>query len=506
MNKDAKLDIPINLLTGRENGVKLAHAYRKAISGLFSEEAMPIFLHMARNQGEIPEGTDFGRINSYFLHTVGKLHGFPSSASTDRLRDHWGAALNGAYHLASYAIEAAIPHGFGYRDQDTELYNRSTLPERILRALAYHHRRDFQIETRRQFALAIVVGDFMAFNSSAGLRDRNEEIGELLDKELFASRGVQHDYRTYGYFDSATNEFVGDSDDRKPPDAFTDVKEISRKARFIEDIGSVYFHPRIKDFSRSGIKALIESIANGDTLQTIHVVPDQFGSIVTVLEGGEEEAGIVMDRSIEIFKRQFPGVKVIRKDTVKHTRGQSKLVETLMPMRRTLFEFPDLPKEATYELIARSLRSEMNGQYMNGIVDPSTGRRTGPGHKHYELDSIAGPVADVLFPVDLYTMNRVHAFAVQSSRIAERLRDSEEDPIIHFGGIRDGGYFYQGNYIVTEKQDGTTGGFYMILDEGPLRFTLRRQDGTEFLAGRASVIGHGFVGSERIIGSVKKLM
>lgn len=508
MPRRPEIEIPIKLLTGEKGNGTLAGSYRKVIKGLFSEAALPVFIHMARNEGKMPDDTDLGAIDHHFLRTLGQLHGFPSNASDDRIRDHWGRSLDAAYHLVNYATDTSLPVGFGYRDQDTELYMRSTSPRRILSSLAYHPRRRFQEESRRQFALAIVVGDFMAFNSSAGLRDRNEEINELLSKQLFANRGAQHERTIYTRFASATNEYVGSSSTPEPPDPFTDVKKVERILRVIEPYGDAHFDPRGgKDLSRSGLKALIESIEAGGNVQTLSKVTDQFGSKIALVDGSERDTGEVMERVIDIIKQAYPEVKIDRRDKVRQNRGQAALMEALAPMKRTLFYFPDLPPEASYEFIVRTWRSEMNGGYMNGIVDNRTGRRTGPGHMHYEHESIAKHLTSIMFPNSLYgSMNRELAFSVRSAEIAERLRDSENDPTVHFGVITDGGYFPQGHYIATERADGSPGGYYLIVDQRSSRFRLRRTDGTEFEVGQTSVIGHGLVGSERIIGSIKMLL
>lgn len=505
MNKEGGIGLPVSLLTGDDKSLKMGVDYKRVMTALFSEQGFQAFLHMSRNTGEVPDGVNLDEIDGHFFRQLGRSHGLSPSASRRRLTDHWGNSLDQAYGLVDYAIGTAIPKEFGNSGQDTELYQRSPRPSKILRTLAYHPRGRFQRETRRQFALALIVGDFMAFNGTAQLKDRNEEIGDLFSSKVFISQGSQFDFSTYGYFDSSTNEFRGASQSLRPPDAYTDVKKIERVARYIDEVGLVHYHPRIKDPNRAALKSVVKSVNDGGNLETIGSVPDKFGSKITVLEGGEAEVDIVMKKSIEVLKEAYPGVKIESKDRVGNGRGQSPLMDILVPMRRTLFTFPDLPEGASYELMVRTLSSEMNSEYMNGVVDPRTLRRTGPGHRHYELDNLAGEAFDVLFPKDIQEINKENALATQSANIADQLRDSSDDPTVHYGEIRREGYFSAGNYLATEGPDGT-GGFYQIVQVASGLYRLRRPGGSEFYTSESRVKDHGLVGSERILGSIRDLM
>lgn len=505
MLRDTGLEVPIGLLAG-ERSFRSAAAYREGIAFMFSEEGLNAFLGMARNKGQVTEGINTDAINYHFLGQLGRLHGFPPNASKTRLRAHWGNALNEAYNLVDYARELVIPPGFGFEGQDTEGYDRSTEPWKILKALAYHPRSGYSLETRRQFGLALIIGDFMAFADTARLRDRNEEIGDLLDEKVFVSYGIQHDFVRYGHFDSSTNEFIGVSESPTPPDRHTDVKKISRRARFIEGVGSVHYKPRIKSPKRAALKALLESIGDGGKLSTIKHVPDKFGSKLVLLEGGEDEVGYVMEQVTAVMKGAFPGVRTESKDRVGSNRGQSKLMESLVPMRRALFYFPDLPENTGYELITQTLASEMNSEYMNGVVNRQTGRRTGPGHRHYELENLAGSAFDILFPTAIQRIDKKRALAVQSAIIAEELRYSQKpDPTIHFGELQNNGYFSPGHFLITEGSDGVQGATYEIIEDAPSQFRLRRPDGTEFWASQLRAKEHGLIGSESILGSVNRL-
>lgn len=517
MSKDTLLDVPASILIGGEKTSKTVFAYKAVMTTLFTPKGWDVYMYMARHQGQVPPATDFEDINHNFLEVLGNLHELPASTDQTMIKAHWGRSLNSAYSLVNHAYDLAIPRGVGYRrGQDAEIYNRSPEPHRILRSLAYHLRARFRLETRRQFALALVIGSFDAFVATASLRNRNEEIGEIFSEELFTSRGGQHDFTTYGYFDTATNEYVGRGDTKTPPDEYTDVKEIERVARHIEGAGSVHYDPRIKEPERAGLKAITKSIKNGKNLQITGHVPDTFGAKITYLgETGESEieaqrkVAEIMDKSIKVLEERYPGITVERKDAVGNgegnDRGQSKLMDRLVPMKRALFTFPDLPKDATFELIVRTLRSEMNGDYMNGIVNPVTRRRVGPGHKHYELDNLAGPAFYLLFPPDLQRIDREGVLAVQSASIAEQLRYNSEDPLVHIGKSRDNGYFSNGYFLATEGIDGP-GSLYQIIEINPKQFRLKRPDGTEFFVSQTRVREHGLIGSERLLGSIRKLL
>lgn len=498
------LKIPYSLLAGG-NGHRNARAYREAVRYVFSKEGWNVHEAWRKSEGRVESPPSVLReIDRYAYRQIGDLHGFSPRSSIGSLRNHFAAALNGAYDMVKVVADIAIPKiGFDYGGQFTEFYGTFTRPSSILEDISYHRNPEYQFASRQRLAFAMIVGDFLAYHdqNQARLGERNYRILQALNKGFFAENGKVEDWRKYVYFDSTLNEYKGFGDNPNPPDESTDVKLIYRQVRQIEDGEQAMWDPKIKDAIMAAIKATIESQRSpGGIIRTLSHIRDFSGGKLVVVRGGMEAVNFAAERAVEVIRREFPGVEVEDKSKSNQTRNQDPRIEE--GRRRFQFNFPD----GKYELVVRTLRAEMNARYRNGSIDPSTGIPEGWADEHYKAQRIYA-LWDFFFPKNIFKMNKEEAIRDRAVEISDELR---RDRAVHLGRIQPGMLYKRrvvpvefriGLDVLTQAEGDSEFKRYPVVDTGRGKVILKKPDGTKFAIYPRRVGETGKIGSETFVGT-----
>lgn len=494
------VDVPYALITGDKDANM--PAFERAVSDVFSSDGLRAYEVWKETEGKGNPGVSLLGIDRFAYRRIGEHHGFSPRASIRTLRDHWSASLDGAWDLVKYAAELAIPDNFSYSGQFTELYNRSPRPSGLLRSMASDPDEERRFASRQQVGLGLVVGEFIAYREHGGLRERNDQIRQVLNRHIFTDNGSLSNWERYVLFDATLNEYKGVSLYPIPPDQYTDIKYHFRQVRSIPAVGEVDYVPKEKDPKMAALKAFVESIRLGKPGTRDHV-NDAFGARLVVMEGGMEAVDLTAKLVQEAIKINFKGVEVRDKTKPKMTRNQHPRIQE--GWRRLLFTFPDLDN-ASWELLVRTFEAEMNANFRNGVLNPKTGLLEGWAEKHYKLSRI-GLGWDKLFPEDIFGIDKNRALATASLNIADKLRNER---IVHKGQYQPEKVlaatkktlvtFKPGDRVVTEVEGEDRLRTYEILDCEGGKLMLKRPDGTTFGVHPHRLALSGMLGREKFLG------